>query len=215
MPVATRSSTARDRILDAADRLIARFGYRKMTMDDVATEAGIGKGTIYIYFESKQELALGTFDRMVDRLKERLRAIATGPEPACARLREMLLLRVLHRFDAAQPHSRSIDELMATLRPALLQRREVYFREEALILAEVLREGSRDGSLVTDDPESIAHTLILATNALLPAGLSTRELGRRREIESRAARIAEILLYGIARPTSPDPRRVSQGESRR
>jgi len=215
VPVATRNGSARDRILDAADRLIARFGYRKMTMDEVATEAGIGKGTIYLYFDSKQELALGTFDRMVDRLKERMRSIATGTEPAAERLREMLLVRVLHRFDAAQPHSRSIDELMATLRPALLQRREGYFRDEAAILAEVLREGARDGSLTVDDPDSLAHTLILATNALLPAALSTRELGRRREIESRAARIAEIVLHGIARtPTSPH-RGTPQGDSRR
>ena len=211
MPVATRSprtATVRDRILDAADRLIARFGYRKMTMDEVAAEAAIGKGTIYIYFRSKQEVALGTLDRMVDRLKERLRRIATGPEPAPVRLREMLLARVLHRFDAAQPHSRSIDELMATLRPALLQRRESYFRDEAAILVEVILEGSRDGTLAAPDAEGVAHTLILATNSLLPAALSTRELGRRAEIESRAAHIADVLLFGIARSPSTTSRKT-------
>jgi len=43
----------RDAILDAAERLLARYGYRKMTMDDLASEAGIGKGTTYLHFPSK------------------------------------------------------------------------------------------------------------------------------------------------------------------
>jgi len=43
-----------DLILDAADRLLARYGYKKMTMDDLAQEVGIGKGTIYLHFSTKE-----------------------------------------------------------------------------------------------------------------------------------------------------------------
>lgn len=43
-------------ILDAADRLFARFGYRRTAMDDVAGEAGVAKGTLYLYFDSKAAL---------------------------------------------------------------------------------------------------------------------------------------------------------------
>ena len=48
-PAAGRDD-ARDTILDAADGLIQRFGYQKTTVDDIAREAGIGKGTIYLHF---------------------------------------------------------------------------------------------------------------------------------------------------------------------
>ena len=81
----------RDRILDATERLLARLGYQKMTMDDVAHEAGISKRTIYLHFPSKEEVALGSIDRIVERLNGRLRALAalgTGPAD---RLRRMLL----------------------------------------------------------------------------------------------------------------------------
>ncbi|HEY9500348.1 MAG TPA: helix-turn-helix domain-containing protein, partial [Pyrinomonadaceae bacterium] len=73
--IATKSGV-KDAILDSAERLLARFGYRKMTVEDIAVEAGIGKGTIYLHFNSKEELVLSHVDRLVDRLKNRLREIA-------------------------------------------------------------------------------------------------------------------------------------------
>jgi len=73
-------------ILDATDRLLARFGYRKMTVEDIAAEAGIGKGTVYLHFSSKEEVVLSRVDRMVDQLKERLREIAHSDAPVAERL---------------------------------------------------------------------------------------------------------------------------------
>jgi hypothetical protein len=48
------------------------------------------------------------------------------------------------------------------------------------------------------DPAAAARSLVLATNALLPYSLSVRELGSRRVVESEAARIADLLLDGLA-----------------
>ena len=91
--VATAPKNAvKDAILDATDRLLARFGYRKMTVEDIAVEVGIGKGTIYLHFTSKEEIVLSHVDRIVDRLKERLRAIARSDAPAAQRLRARAML---------------------------------------------------------------------------------------------------------------------------
>src|SRR5436309_10386587 len=100
----TPGAPAADRILDAADRLLARVGYRKMTVEDLAREAGMGKGTVYLSFPSKTDIALACIDRMAERLLARLDAIAAAPGPAEPRLRAMLLERVMHRFDYARPH---------------------------------------------------------------------------------------------------------------
>ena len=45
-----------EQILDAAAALLVRWGYRKTTIDDVAREAGVGKGTIYLHWKDKNEL---------------------------------------------------------------------------------------------------------------------------------------------------------------
>jgi len=135
----------KDAILDATDRLLARFGYRKMTVEDIAAEAGIGKGSIYLHFSSKEEVVLSHIDRIVDRLKERLKEIARSDATAADRLRLMLLTRVLFRFDSIQHYTQSLNDLLAALRPGLLRRRAQYFEAEAQIFAEVLADGSRTG----------------------------------------------------------------------
>ncbi len=43
----------REAILDATDRFLARYGYKKMTIDELAQEVGIGKGSIYLLFARK------------------------------------------------------------------------------------------------------------------------------------------------------------------
>jgi AcrR family transcriptional regulator len=195
---ATRAGI-REEILDATDHLLARYGYRKMTVDDLAQEVGIGKGTIYLHFASKEEVVLSHIDRIVERLKERLWAVARSEASVRTRLRLMLFARVMYRFDSVQHYTQSLDDLLAALRPAFLARRARYFDEEALIFVEVLEEGRKAGVFAFKDSLNAAHALLLATNSLLPYSLSTVELGEREEIEAKTAAIADLLLTGLLR----------------
>ena len=194
--IITREET-REAILDATDRLLARYGYRKMTIEDLAREVGIGKGSIYLHFSSKEEVVLTHVDRIVERLKMRLWEIARGRGSAASRLSEMLLARVLFRFDSVQHYTQSLDDLLAALRQNLLARRARYFDEEAQIFAEVLTEGRDAGEFAFDDPAEAAYALLHATNSLLPYSLSTTELGERAEVRDKTARIASLLLSGL------------------
>jgi AcrR family transcriptional regulator len=49
-------SVKRQRIVEAASRLFVHYGYRKTSVDDVAREAGVAKGTVYLYYTTKAEL---------------------------------------------------------------------------------------------------------------------------------------------------------------
>ncbi len=189
----------RDEILDATDRLLARFGYKKMTIDDLAQEVGIGKGTIYLHFSSKEEIALSHIDRIIERMKVRLKEISSADVSPDERLREMLLTRVLFRFDSVQHYTRSLNDLLADLRPRLLARRKQYFEDEAQIFAEVLQECDKIKIFSVPDALKTAETLLLATNSLLPYSLNTKELGERSEIEERVGRLADMLLTGLLR----------------
>ena len=187
----------KDSILDATDRLLARYGYRKMTVEDIAVETGIGKGTIYLHFSSKEEVVLSHIDRIVERLNSRLKEIARSDASAAERLRLMLLARVLFRFDSIQHYTQSLNDLLAALRPGLLRRRAEYFEAEAQIFKEVLIAGRESGEFSFDNEHATAHAMLQATNGLLPYSLSTTELGERKEVEQRTADVANLMLRGL------------------
>ena len=70
-----------ERILDAAATLLVRWGYRKTTIDDVAREAGVGKGTIYLHWKDKTELFRAAIMRANQLLsKDIMDRIADDPE---------------------------------------------------------------------------------------------------------------------------------------
>src|SRR5450631_3638818 len=76
-------------ILDAADRLLRHYGLGKTTVADVAREAGVGVGTVYLEFPSKEvlveEISRARYHAVLCRMKEAA-AAARGAQPASERL---------------------------------------------------------------------------------------------------------------------------------
>ncbi len=186
-------------ILDAATHLMERYGYRKMTMDDVAREARIGKATIYGYFCGKEAIGLSVLERYHARVEERWREIDALRLAPPEWVRALLVERVLLLFDIAQRHQQSLDETLASLRHLVLPRREQWAQADARRLAEVLREGVARGVFECENPLEAAQTLLTCTNGLLPYSLSPRELAERAEVEARANRVVDMVFRGLLR----------------
>jgi AcrR family transcriptional regulator len=194
-------------ILDGADRLLARYGYSKMTVDDIARAAGIGKGSVYLHFPSKEAVVLALVDRMVRDVFERLRAIAADTHrPAHDRLRRMLAARVLERIFRFRRFSLSLHDLLAALRPTLVAQREAHLQEEARIIEAVIREGIARREFRRVPTKAAAMALLVATNSLLPYYLSVRELGASAKVEQRIANVTDLLLAGLAVGHAPGRR---------
>lgn len=189
----------RESILDAVDRLLEHKGYKKMKVEDIAEEVGIGKGTIYLHFTSKAEVTLAHIDRIIERVLVQLNEIADSNVTPVRKLHSMVVTRVMMRFDSVQHYPESINDLLAELRANLLARRRKHFEEEANIFARVLEEGKQQKVFDLKDPRATAQTFLHATNSLLPYSLSVQELGDRKEIEEKVVRIADLLLEGLVR----------------
>jgi AcrR family transcriptional regulator len=87
----------RDAILAAGERAFGRRDYSQVQMDDVAAACGVGKGTLYRYFPSKQALYLAvTFDG-IDKLRAELAAVV-AEAPSAARALEQIVRRTLAFF---------------------------------------------------------------------------------------------------------------------
>jgi TetR/AcrR family transcriptional repressor of nem operon len=75
--------STREQILDAAGRLIHLRGFHNTSVDDILRESGVGKGNLYYYFKSKDELGYAALDRTLDRIQDGIleRLSAPGKDP--------------------------------------------------------------------------------------------------------------------------------------
>jgi AcrR family transcriptional regulator len=76
----------RDQILDGAHRVFSHMGFDAAGMADITRAAGVSKGTIYVYFDGKEELFEALMDRERDRMFRDIAASLDGPGTTLARL---------------------------------------------------------------------------------------------------------------------------------
>jgi AcrR family transcriptional regulator len=186
-----------DQILDAVDRLLARFGYRDMTMEELALEVGIDKSSIYLSFRTKEDLLLAHIDRIVRQVVDAMNGIAESHGQPKKKVQEMLVMRVMLRFDSVQHYPESLGDIVRDLRFQLLERRPQYFQSEARALTKVIKAGQKLNHFRATEPLVMVGALLEATNSLLPFNLTTRELGMRQEVRQRVLDITDLLIHGM------------------
>src|SRR5688572_27002833 len=100
---ADRSSDKRERILAAAERIFARHGFFAAKVSDVAKEAGVADGTIYLYFKSKDDLLISLFERRMQQVNSTLRTAIESEKSPRAQLRAFVTayLQLVHDEPAA------------------------------------------------------------------------------------------------------------------
>lgn len=148
-------------ILKAAGRVFYYKGYEGTKIEDVAKEAGIGKGTVYEYFESKQQL----FEEMVAEnrrhyIQSVLEAVKTGRN-----FREKFIALAKYQANLVQEHLAFFENLaeskiMAREMGALILEQNIKVAE---ILKTVVLEAMKNGELRSDLDLDIVSSLIFGT----------------------------------------------------
>jgi AcrR family transcriptional regulator len=100
--VRTKTPLMADRMLDAAAYLFGTQRFHEVRMDDIATQAEVGKGTLYRYFNDKEELFLALVERSAQQLLDHVLAAIEHAEGPRAKL-EAMVSAILHFFDE-RPH---------------------------------------------------------------------------------------------------------------
>lgn len=90
-------------ILDAVNKLLSEKGFDLMTMDDVADEVGVAKGSLYKHFSSKEKLAAAVMSRLLTQTLDVLDAFP-AEWSAGKRLEEVLRWTLQHRLRGGVPH---------------------------------------------------------------------------------------------------------------
>ena len=129
-------------ILDAAAKVFATKPFHGVLIDEIASDAGIGKGTIYRYFETKDELYFATTLHILDRLAEVLSEALAQERSAARRLERIARENLRFYWDRRFLFPFLETDGIPGRREELLQRREAILRfaQEAILAGIEQRE---------------------------------------------------------------------------
>lgn len=144
----TQFEIREEAIVEATNRLLASRGYELMSMDDIAAEVGIAKGSLYRHFESKEALAAAVMVRLLERTRQ---ALAATPEtdPPRRRIESLLRWTLRERLAGGVPHLPSGSQ---ALRDALLANRAYVdaLMELSESIGGLIQQAKAEGSLRAD-----------------------------------------------------------------
>ncbi len=190
-------------IQEAAIRVISRKGMAAATMQEIAAEAGVAKGTIYLYFRDREELVEKTFETAIGELHKRLDAALDREGTFEERLRGLMTAQFTF-FNENREFFRLYHSLRMPEGSATQQRRQKrtcqpQFRARVDRLAVVLKQAMDAGEVRVFDPQRLALFVIEGSIALVLERLSEDAPPPESEdIEM----VVSTLLSGIATPKS-------------
>ncbi len=197
------------RIVRAALTVFSRRGFHRATMQDIAEEAGVGKGTTYLYFSGKDQLLEHILETALHHylahVKQAAQLAVGGPEKI-----RTLVLRVLEFAQARQDLALFLLE-GSTGMSEEFKRKLVSFRDQVHIaVRSIVAAGVEAGEIRPAPPDMLAHFVIGTLNSLVAALLWSPEslAGDGLPAPERTALLAEQVMEAMAlaaHPAAPGP----------
>jgi AcrR family transcriptional regulator len=147
----------RAEILAAALKVFCKKGYTEARMEDVAAQAKIAKGTLYLYFSSKAEIYSAAVHHAMEQLSTLAEERLTGITGFAEKLEALILVRL--EFWSEQ---RSLYRMLLTVGRAPEHRKQTHavLKRAAHALLAVMQEGVRSGEIPTQPLEPLAHAIV-------------------------------------------------------
>jgi len=198
MPIVVDKQKKRQEIMQAAVAIFSRTGYHRAKIKDIADEAGVGKGTVYEYFKTKEDLFLqagdflfaqyvevqkASMDQVADP-RERIRTlVATTLENAVIWTGMMYLtIDIWSEMDRKGKE----DKLRSLMKNMLTRMIDIF--------SHYIREGQTQGAFRQLDPRLISHITLASLDGLVFQLLINRDAF---DTNTMSNVLAEVLLEGI------------------
>jgi AcrR family transcriptional regulator len=184
----------RNQILRAAERLLGRYGPSKTTIADVAREADIGVGSVYLEFPSKEaiveELSMARHQYVLDAMKK---AAEPGNGSFSERLAGIFEARTTALLSLADEGAHACD-LVHCMSPAVKAAQARFAERERALVADLLRQGARAGDFDVPKPELSSRTILQAYLVFSPPSLFAIP---REEVRKALKAMHQLVLFGV------------------
>ena len=199
-----RASDKRERILAAAVKVFAENGYYTAKVAQVAREAGVADGTIYLYFKNKDDLLISAFeDRMTwlnNRLRSELKLLGGDVLSRLNRCLELHLALALEERELAEFITVELRQSSKFIKEYKNQK----FAEYLGILDEVLRQGQKEG-IIREDIEihGVSRAIFGACDEVLLSLVLRKEITQGL-IDARARELSMLFIGGLRAASGPN-----------
>ena len=198
----------RQRLLGEATRLFAEQGFESTSVQEVVAAAGVTKGAMYHYFDSKDDLLHEIYGRVLRMQMERLTHFADSPGPVAERLYAAasdVVTTTVDNLDDSKIFFRSMHLLAPDTRKSVRAERRRYHER----FRDLVTEGQREGTFRSDTPRRHRRRLLLRLRP--PPGHLVQHGGRalRRRTGGALRRPAAHLLRPELRTGSASTPRVT------
>jgi len=184
----------RTHIVGVARRIFTRYGFRKATMEEIASASSMGKSSIYYYFKSKEEIFRVVVEFEATMLKERLNRIINRNDSPPERLKAYILFR-LHHVRTLENFYAALNEETLSHMGFILEIRRNFEVEERELVSKILEDGMEQGVFQLSSSKIGAIAISTMMKGLeLPLLLSEAHKTDREELMEDLIR---VLLYGI------------------
>ena len=197
-PPSSAGGDKRARILDAAEKVFARRGFFHARVSEIAREASVADGTIYLYFKNKDDLLISLFESRMERVTDELGAALerVGPRPA-----DRLTTFFATYAQLVVEHPELAEVLTVELRQSSKFMKEYQnprFSDFLKLLAGVIADGQEQGDFDRSLPAPIAARAIFGMlDELALAWLLGR--GEKFDIVRAADSLGALVLRGLER----------------
>lgn len=191
-----RAGDKRDRILRAAIKVFARNGFHATRVSEVAKAAGVADGTIYLYFESKEELLFSLFEDRIDKLLAFMRDELPKQPNAPARLRAVIDMQ-LGLLEDERDLAEVITVILRQSTRLMKEFATPHFTAYLDAIAKIVAEGQSTGAFRQDVSPHIAARAIFGA---LDGITLTWALGRAEQgaLGRASGQLTDVLLRGLA-----------------
>ncbi|MGC8595020.1 MAG: TetR/AcrR family transcriptional regulator [Candidatus Kryptoniota bacterium] len=198
------STEKRGVILDAARKRFAYYGFSKVTMDEIAVDAGMGKASLYYYFPTKERLFIEVVLQEKKQFLEQLKAIVTSDLDSADKLRNYVRKRIEYFRNLANLRALSFQQ-PKEMRESFHEMYKDFQAEELKLIQQLIQAGKREGEFAVSNPQRTAEIVLRVLQGIRSWLLNIHgkpillDEDFYRGLEKDSLDALELLLHGIIR----------------
>lgn len=188
----------KQQILEAAETLLHKYGYSKTSLDDIAKEAGLGKGTIYYYFESKEEIFIAIAELSAEKYFSLIKKSIAKEQGFAKKFATSLHMPIKLVYEHAPILLDAIKNMPRHYLPALENFRIENKQRMISMLSEVIQSGLEEGVITEIIPADRLVNIIFDWFLLGDSNIIVQhpeEFIAKAEADYET--IVQLMLYGL------------------